>query len=154
MTSGGNCGRIAGKGCGGVKGKYVRLRLKLLLWVALGALGAARAAVLRADVVLGGAAGALIYRLFVWAAGALFGQSPERADLLYQQYIQANRPLAVTGAACVLLLAAFYENRLIYLLFLPALVLLALVQRGGYIPDARNLRALLRPDWEEREAKK
>lgn len=54
----------------------------------------------------------------------------------------------------VLLLAAFYENRLIYLLFLPALVLLALVQRGGYIPDARNLRALLRPDWEEREAKK
>ena len=91
-----------------MKGKYVRLRLKLLLWVALGALGAALAAVLLADVVLGGAAGTLIYRLFVWAAGALFGQSPESADLLYQQYIQANRPLAVTGAACVLLLAAFY----------------------------------------------
>lgn len=53
----------------------------------------------------------------------------------------------------VLMLSAFYETRLICLLLLPALLLLVLVQRGGYIPDARNARAARCPDWEEREVR-
>ena len=113
VTSGGNCGRIAGKGCGGVKGNYTRLKLRLLLWVVLGALGAALAGILLVDVVLDGAFGDPIYRLFVWVAGALFGQAPESADAIYQTYVRANKPLAVAGAVCVLLLIAFLVNFLL-----------------------------------------
>ena len=91
-----------------MKGNYTRLKLRLLLWVVLGALGAALAGLLLVDVVLDGAFGDPIYRLFVWVAGALFGQSPESADAIYQTYVRANKPLAVAGAVCVLLLIAFY----------------------------------------------
>ena len=91
-----------------MKGNYTRLKLRLLLWVVLGALGAALAGLLLVDVVLDGAFGDPIYRLFVWVAGALFGQAPESADAIYQTYVRANKPLAVAGAVCVLLLIAFY----------------------------------------------
>ena len=91
-----------------MKGNYTRLKLRLLLWVVLGALGAALAGILLVDVVLDGAFGDPIYRLFVWVAGALFGQAPESADAIYQTYVRANKPLAVAGAVCVLLLIAFY----------------------------------------------
>ena len=89
-------------------GKYTRLKLKLLLWVVLGALAAALAGVFLVDVVLDGIFQDPIRRLFIWTAGALFGQSPENAALLYQQYVQANKPIVVTGAVCVLMLIAFY----------------------------------------------
>ena len=91
-----------------MKGNYTRLKLRLLLWVVLGALGAALAGLLLVDVVLDGAFGDPIYRLFVWVAGALFGQAPESADAIYQTYVRANKPLVVAGAVCVLLLLAFY----------------------------------------------
>ena len=87
---------------------YVRLKLKLLLWVVLGTLAAVLAGAFLVDVVLEGALGDPVYRLFVWVAGALFGQSPEKADLLYQTHVRANRPLVAAGAVCVLLLIAFY----------------------------------------------
>lgn len=48
-----------------------------------------------------------------------------------------------TGLYCisVLLLAAAYGSRLLYLLIALAVVMLCAVQTGGYIPDARNARS-------------
>ena len=86
-----------------MKGNYTRLKLKLLLWVVLGTLAALLAGVFLVDVVLDGFFQDPIYRLFVWAAGALFGQSPESADLLYQEYVRANKPIVVAGVVCCLL---------------------------------------------------
>lgn len=43
--------------------------------------------------------------------------------------------------AAVVLLAAAHGRRELYALALPALALLALVQRGGYIPEERNVKA-------------
>lgn len=43
--------------------------------------------------------------------------------------------------ACATMLSMLRENRLWYLLLLPAAVMLFLVQRGGYVPDARNTAA-------------
>ncbi|MDO4314480.1 MAG: hypothetical protein Q4C45_01800 [Oscillospiraceae bacterium] len=41
----------------------------------------------------------------------------------------------------VLLLSAFYGERRLYLLILPAVVMLRIVQHGGYIPEEKNARA-------------
>jgi hypothetical protein len=45
----------------------------------------------------------------------------------------------------VVLLAASQSDRRLYLLVLPAIVLLGLVQRGGYIPEEKNLQTAAPP---------
>lgn len=41
----------------------------------------------------------------------------------------------------VLLLAAYRGQRLLYLLILPAVVMLGIIQTGGYIPEERNVKS-------------
>ena len=88
--------------------KYTRLKLKMLLWVILGTLIAGAVGIFLLEVVVDGVLQDPIYRLFVWGAGSLFGQSNESADLLYQQYIRNNKPQILTVGTMVLMLISFY----------------------------------------------
>ena len=88
--------------------KYTRLKLKMLLWVILGTLIAGAVGLFLLEVVVDGVLQDPIYRLFVWGAGALFGQSQEAADLLYQEYIRGNKQEILTLGTMVLMLIAFY----------------------------------------------
>lgn len=47
--------------------------------------------------------------------------------------------------ADTVLLAAYYGNRRLYALVLPAVILLAVIQHGGYIPEERNAPGAVRP---------
>ena len=88
--------------------KYTRLKLKMLLWVILGTLIAGAVGLFLLEVVVDGVLQDPIYHLFVWGAGALFGQTPEAADQLYQQYIRGNKQEILTLGTMVLMLIAFY----------------------------------------------
>ncbi|MBM6721671.1 sensor histidine kinase [Pseudoflavonifractor phocaeensis] len=88
--------------------KYTRLKLKMLLWVILGTLIAGAVGLFLLEVVVDGVLQDPIYRLFIWGAGALFGQSQEAADLLYQEYIRGNKQEILTLGTMVLMLIAFY----------------------------------------------
>lgn len=46
------------------------------------------------------------------------------------------------------LLAGYYGNRWLYLLLLPAVIALAAIQKGGYVPEERNIPGAVR--WEKR----
>ena len=65
--------------------KYTRLKLKMLLWVIVGTLIAAAVGLFLLEVAVDGVLQDPIYKVFVWGAQALFGQSAETADQLYQQ---------------------------------------------------------------------
>ena len=91
--------------------KYTRLKLKMLLWVILGTLIAGAVGLFLLEVVVDGVLQDPIYRLFVWGAGALFGQSKEAADLLYQEYIRGNKQEILTLGTMVLMLIAFCVAR-------------------------------------------
>ena len=88
--------------------KYTRLKLKMLLWVILGTLIAGAVGLFLLEVVVDGVLQDPIYRLFIWGAGALFGQSQEAADLLYQEYIRGNKQEILTLGTMVLMLISFY----------------------------------------------
>ena len=89
-------------------GKYTRLKLKMLLLVVLGTVIAGAVGLFLLEVVVDGVLQDPIYRLFIWGAGALFGQSQETADLLYQEYIRGNKQEILTLATMALMLIAFY----------------------------------------------
>ncbi|WP_297213453.1 sensor histidine kinase [uncultured Flavonifractor sp.] len=91
-----------------MNGKYTRLKLKMLLWVVGGTLVAGALGVFLLEVVVDGMLQDPIYRLFLWGAGALFGQSRESAELLYQQYVRDNKQEILTLGTMVLMLVAFY----------------------------------------------
>ena len=88
--------------------KYTRLKLKMLLWVILGTLIAGAVGIFLLEVVVDGVLQDPIYRLFIWGAQTLFGQSAETADQLYQQYLRNNKQEILTLGTMVLMLIAFY----------------------------------------------
>ena len=88
--------------------KYTRLKLKMLLWVIVGTLIVGAVGLFLLEVVVDGVLQDPIYKVFVWGAQTLFGQSSEAADQLYQQYIRSNKQDVLTIGMMVLMLIAFY----------------------------------------------
>ena len=91
-----------------MKGKYTRLKLKMLLMVVLGTLIAGAVGIFLLEVVIDGVLQDPFARFFQWAAITLFGQSEESALELYDRYIRANKQEILTVATMVLMLIAFY----------------------------------------------
>ena len=91
-----------------MKGKYTRLKLKMLLVVIVGTLIAGAAGIFLLEVVVDGVLQDPFARFFLWAAQTLFGQSPEEAARLYQILIRDNKQEILTICIMVLMLIAFY----------------------------------------------
>lgn len=91
-----------------MKGKYTRLKLKMLLVVIVGTLIAGAAGIFLLEVVVDGVLQDPFARFFLWAAQTLFGQSPEEAVRLYQVLIRNNKQEILTVSIMVLMLIAFY----------------------------------------------
>lgn len=91
-----------------MKGKYTRLKLKMLLVVIVGTLIAGAAGIFLLEVVIDGVLQDPFARFFLWAAQTLFGQSPEEAVRLYQVLIRNNKQEILTVCIMVLMLIAFY----------------------------------------------
>ena len=91
-----------------MKGKYTRLKLKMLLVVIVGTLIAGAAGIFLLEVVVDGVLQDPFARFFLWAAQTLFGQSPEDAAHLYQVLIRDNKQEILTVCIMVLMLIAFY----------------------------------------------
>ena len=91
-----------------MKGKYTRLKLKMLLLVVLGTIIAGAVGIFLLEVVIDGVLQDPFARFFLWAAQTLFGQSREEALNLYQLYIRNNKPEILTVCIMVLMLIAFY----------------------------------------------
>ncbi len=91
-----------------MKGKYTRLKLKMLLVVVAGTLIAGALGIFLLEVVIDGVLQDPFARLFLWASQTLFGQSPEEAAQLYQVYIRDNKQEILTICIMVLMLIAFY----------------------------------------------
>ena len=87
--------------------KYTRIKLKMMLMVALGAAAAALGLFLL-EVVVDGLLQDPFARGFVWVAREVFGHTQEEALDLYQQIIRNNKPMILNCAMLVLMLAAFY----------------------------------------------
>ena len=91
-----------------MKGKYTRLKLKMLLVVIVGTLIAGAAGIFLLEVVVDGVLQDPFARFFLWVAQTLFGQSPEDAAHLYQILIRDNKQEILTICIMVLMLVAFY----------------------------------------------
>ena len=91
-----------------MKGKYTRLKLKMLLVVIVGTLIAGAAGIFLLEVVVDGVLQDPFARFFLWAAVNLFGQSREAAAELYQTLIRDNKQEILTVCTMVLMLGAFY----------------------------------------------
>lgn len=91
-----------------MKGKYTRLKLKMLLLVILGTLIAGGAGLFLLEVVIDGVLQDPFARFFLWAAENLFGQSPESAAYYYQTLIRNNKHEILTICTMILMLVAFY----------------------------------------------
>ena len=91
-----------------MKGKYTRLKLKMLLLVVLGTLIAGAVGIFLLEVVIDGVLQDPFARFFLWGAQNLFGQSPEEAARLYQTLIRDNKQEILTVCIMVLMLIAFY----------------------------------------------
>ena len=91
-----------------MKGKYTRLKLKMLLVVIVGTLIAGAAGIFLLEVVVDGVLQDPFARFFLWASQTLFGQSPEEAARLYQILIRDNKQEILTICIMVLMLVAFY----------------------------------------------
>ncbi|MCI8539840.1 MAG: HAMP domain-containing histidine kinase [Oscillospiraceae bacterium] len=91
-----------------MKKRFIRLKLKMLLMVVLGALAAGGVGLLALDFLIDGVLQDPFANLFVWIARHWFGQTLEESLQLYQSCIQANKPYLLTGGMVVLMLAAFY----------------------------------------------
>lgn len=91
-----------------MKGKYTRLKLKMLLVVIVGTLIAGAAGIFLLEVVVDGVLQDPFARFFLWASQTLFGQSPEDAAQLYQVLIRDNKQEILTICIMVLMLIAFY----------------------------------------------
>lgn len=87
---------------------FTRLKLKMLLMVALGALAAGCAGLLILDLVVDGVLQDPFADLFVWISRHWFGQSLEEALAAYQLHIRDNKPYFLAGGMVVLMLIAFY----------------------------------------------
>ena len=91
-----------------MKRNYTRLKLKMLLLVALGALLAGAAGLFLVDVAIDGVLQDPFANGFVWGAQTLFGQTREEALELYQRYVRNNKQEILNAGLLVLMLAAFY----------------------------------------------
>ena len=91
-----------------MKGKYTRLKLKMLLLVVLGTIIAGAVGIFLLEVVIDGVLQDPFARFFLWASQNLFGQSEEDALNLYQLYIRNNKSEILTVCIMVLMLIAFY----------------------------------------------
>ena len=91
-----------------MKGKYTRLKLKMLLMVVLGTIIAGAVGIFLLEVVIDGVLQDPFARFFLWASQTLFGQTQEEALNLYQIYIRNNKSEILTVCILVLMLVAFY----------------------------------------------
>ena len=91
-----------------MKGKYTRLKLKMLLMVVLGTIIAGAVGIFLLEVVIDGVLQDPFARFFLWASQTLFGQTQEEALNLYQIYIPNNTSEILTVCILVLMLVAFY----------------------------------------------
>lgn len=91
-----------------MKGKYTRLKLKMLLMVVLGTISAGAVGIFLLEVVIDGVLQDPFARFFLWASQTLFGQTQEEALNLYQIYIRNNKSEILTVCILVLMLVAFY----------------------------------------------
>ncbi len=91
-----------------MKGKYTRLKLKMLLVVVLGTFAAGGLGLFLLEVVIDGVLQDPFARFFMWASESLFGQSREDAAYLYQTMIRDNKQEILTLCIMVLMLVAFY----------------------------------------------
>lgn len=91
-----------------MKGKYTRLKLKMLLMVVLGTIIAGAVGIFLLEVVIDGVLQDPFARFFLWASQTLFGQTQEEALNLYQIYIRNNKSEILTVCIIVLMLVAFY----------------------------------------------
>lgn len=91
-----------------MKGKYTRLKLKMLLMVVLGTIIAGAVGIFLLEVVIDGVLQDPFARFFLWASQTLFGQAQEEALNLYQIYIRNNKSEILTVCIMVLMLVAFY----------------------------------------------
>lgn len=91
-----------------MKGKYTRLKLKMLLMVVLGTIIAGAVGIFLLEVVIDGVLQDPFARFFLWASQTLFGQTQEEALNLYQIYIRNNKSEILTVCIMVLMLVAFY----------------------------------------------
>lgn len=91
-----------------MKGKYTRLKLKMLLMVVLGTIIAGAVGIFLLEVVIDGVLQDPFARFFLWASQTLFGQTQEEALNLYQIYIRNNKSEILTVCIMALMLVAFY----------------------------------------------
>ena len=91
-----------------MKGKYTRLKLKMLLSVVVGTLIAGAVGIFLLEVVIDGVLQDPFARFFLWGAQTLFGQSAQEAAQLYQTLIRDNKQEILTICIMVLMLIAFY----------------------------------------------
>lgn len=87
---------------------YVRLKLKMLLFVAAGSLAAGALGLFLVDVLVDGALQEPFAGAFLAVVQGLFGQTEGEALDLYRVLVRGNKSLFVGAGMMVLLLAAFY----------------------------------------------
>ena len=87
---------------------FVRLKLKMLLWVMAGTVAAALVGLFLLEVVMDGVLQDPVANLFLWVSRHWFGRTEAEALDLYQVYVRNNKPYVLTGGFIVLMLAAFY----------------------------------------------
>lgn len=88
--------------------RFTRLKLKMLLLVALGTLAAAGLGMLGLTLLVDGVLQDPFADLFIWIARHWFGQTLEEALEYYQLYIRNNKPYFLNAGVILLMLAAFY----------------------------------------------
>ena len=76
---------------------FIRLKLKMLLLVALGVLAAGCVGLLALDFLIDGVLQDPFADLFVWIARHWFGQTLEEALHDYETCVQGNKPYLLAG---------------------------------------------------------
>ncbi|WP_243152090.1 HAMP domain-containing sensor histidine kinase [Pseudoflavonifractor sp. 524-17] len=88
--------------------RYTRLKLKMLLFVVVGAVGASAAGLFILEFLVDGLFQDAFARIFLWVASHLFGQTAEVALDAYQHYVRNYKMLYIILGLVLLMLAAFY----------------------------------------------
>lgn len=88
--------------------RYTRLKLKMLLFVAVGAFLAAALCILLSWCIRETALGVPLAGLYHWVARGLFGQTAQEADAFFTRSIEVNYQWIFVGVLFLFMLLAFY----------------------------------------------
>ncbi|MEG2420710.1 MAG: HAMP domain-containing sensor histidine kinase [Oscillospiraceae bacterium] len=91
-----------------MKNKYTRLKLKMLLWVFLGAVAAVGLCVVLLEVLFGGTLGGAVEWLYSHVSQTIFGRTEMEALAHFQRNILGHREELMLVGVVVLMLVAFY----------------------------------------------